>query len=54
MLVPIEAIPKHQLWAWTTESKQAVERSMSDPKPSSAIETPEQAEKVAKRWADED
>jgi len=54
MLVPIEAIPKHQLWAWTTESKQAIENSMSDPKPSVAIETTEQAEKVAKRWADED
>jgi uncharacterized protein YqfB (UPF0267 family) len=54
MLVPIEAVPKHQLWAWTAESKHAIETSMSDPRPSEVIETPEQVEKVAKRWADED
>jgi hypothetical protein len=54
MLIPVEAIPKHQLWAWTPESKHAIEASMSDPRPSEAIETSAQAEKVAKRWADED
>ena len=54
MLIPVEAIPKHQLWAWTPESKHAIEASMSDPRPSEGIETSAQAEKVAKRWADED
>ena len=53
LLVPVEAVPKHQLWAWTVESKHAIEASMSDPRPSEVIETAEQAEKVAKRWADE-
>jgi bifunctional DNA-binding transcriptional regulator/antitoxin component of YhaV-PrlF toxin-antitoxin module len=53
MLVPVEAIPKHQLWAWTTESKQVIEASMADQRPSESIETAAQAEKVAKRWADE-
>lgn len=53
MLIPVEAIPKHQLWAWTTESRQAVEKSMSDPRASEVVETSEQAQKVAARWTDE-
>jgi len=53
MLIPVETIPKHQLWAWTTESKHLIEKSMTDPRPSIIIESSEQAEKVAKRWADE-
>lgn len=53
MLVPVEAIPKHQLWAWTTESKAAIEASMLDPRPSTVIETSDEADKVATRWADE-
>ncbi len=39
MLIPVETIPKHQLWAWTTESKQMIETSMLDPAPSLVIET---------------
>jgi hypothetical protein len=53
MLIPVETIPKHQLWAWTTESKMQIEASMLDPRPSIIVETDEQAEGVAKRWADE-
>ena len=53
MLIPVEAIPKHQLWAWTTESKRLIEAAVADPRPSATIETAEQAEKVAQRWADE-
>lgn len=53
MLIPVEAVPRHQLWAWTAESKHAIEASMSDPRKSVVIETVEQAEKVAKRWANE-
>src|SRR5665647_1347857 len=30
MLIPVETIPKHQLWAWTAESRQAIETSISD------------------------
>jgi len=53
ILIPVETIPKHQLWAWTTESKQRIEASMLDPRPSFIVETNEQTEGVAKRWADE-
>lgn len=24
MLIPVEPVPKHQMWAWTTESKEAI------------------------------
>jgi hypothetical protein len=53
MLVPVEAIPKHQLWAWTVESKHLIETSMADPRQSIVVETSGQAEGVAQRWADE-
>ncbi len=54
MLIPVEPIPRHQLWAWTVESKQAITRSLTDPRPSELIETAEEAAKVSKRWASED
>ncbi|MDA8430615.1 MAG: AbrB/MazE/SpoVT family DNA-binding domain-containing protein [Geobacteraceae bacterium] len=53
MLIPVEAVPKHQLWAWTTEAKQAISASLTDPRPSIEVTTSTQAEDVAKRWADE-
>lgn len=53
MLIPVEAIPKHQLWAWTTESKHLIEASMLDPTPSIVIETDEQAAELVQRWTDE-
>lgn len=53
MLIPVEAVPRHQLWAWTPESKQAVSASLADPRPSATIETAEQASAVATRWTDE-
>ena len=54
MLIPIEPVPKHQLWAWTTEAKQAISASLSDPRPSVVIESVEDAGKLAKRWSVED
>ena len=53
MLIPVETIPKHQLWAWTTESKQKIEISMLDPNPSIVIETDEQEEALLNRWTNE-
>jgi hypothetical protein len=53
MLIPVEAIPKHQLWAWTAESKQAISASLADTRPSIEVATVKQATAVAKRWADE-
>jgi hypothetical protein len=53
MLIPVETIPKHQLWAWTSESKHAIEVSMLDPRPSVVVETPVQADDMAKRWTNE-
>lgn len=54
MLIPVEAVPKHQMWAWTTESKEAIAASLADPRPSMAIETPAQADALAKRWTSAD
>jgi hypothetical protein len=51
MLIPVEAIPKHQLW--TVESKQMIEESMADPRKSIVVETLGQAEDIAQRWVDE-
>lgn len=53
MLIPVEAIPKHQLWAWTVESKHLIETSMADPRQSIVVETSGQAGEVAQRWLDE-
>jgi len=53
MLIPVEPIPKHQLWAWTADAKQSVSSSLADPRPSVEVTTAKQAEAIAKRWADE-
>jgi len=53
MLIPIEPVPKHQLWAWTVETKQAISESLADPRPSIKVTSAEQAADVAKRWAGE-
>lgn len=53
MLIPVEPIPKHQLWAWTAEAKQAISASLNDTRPSIEVATAEQAAGVAKRWTDE-
>ncbi|MDD2734984.1 MAG: AbrB/MazE/SpoVT family DNA-binding domain-containing protein [Desulfuromonadaceae bacterium] len=53
MLIPIEPVPKHQLWAWTTEAKQAISASLTDPRPSTVVENAEDAAKLAARWSGE-
>ncbi|KAB0670141.1 AbrB/MazE/SpoVT family DNA-binding domain-containing protein [Oryzomonas sagensis] len=54
MLIPVEPVPKHQLWAWTAEVKQAVSTSLADPRPSVVVESAKDVGKVAKRWSGED
>ena len=54
ILIPVEPIPKHQLWAWTVENKQAISVSIADPRSSKVVDTAEQAKDIAKRWAGED
>lgn len=54
LLIPVEPVPKHQLWAWTAEAKAAITASLTDPRPSVVVESSEQAEAKAKRWAGED
>jgi hypothetical protein len=54
LLVPVEPIPRHQLWAWTAETKEAIAASLTDPRPSAAVKSAKEAETVAKRWAGED
>ena len=54
VLVPVATIPKHQLWAWTPETRKAVSDSLRDPRPSIVLESKEEAEALAKRWDGED
>jgi hypothetical protein len=54
ILIPVETVPRHQLWAWTADCKQAIASSLADPRASVVIETVEQASAVAERWAHED
>jgi hypothetical protein len=54
LLIPVEPVPKHQLWAWTAETKAAITASLTDPRPSTVIESTEEAEAAAKRWSGED
>lgn len=53
LLIPMETIPRHQLWAWTADSKQTIFSSLEDPRPSKVVETADAARDVAERWADE-
>jgi bifunctional DNA-binding transcriptional regulator/antitoxin component of YhaV-PrlF toxin-antitoxin module len=54
VLIPVEPVPRHQLWAWSPESKQAIISSLADPRASVVVETGEQAACVADRWSHED
>jgi len=53
IIIPVEAVPRHQMWAWTTDSKQKISASLADPRPSAVIETEQEAEAVADRWTNE-
>ncbi len=54
MLIPVEPIPRHQLWAWTAETKEAISASLADPRPSISVKSAKDAATIAKRWAGED
>ena len=54
VLIPVETVPRHQLWAWTAESKEAITAALADPRASTVIETGDQATVVADRWSHED
>lgn len=54
ILIPVEPIPRHQLWAWTTETKEAISASLKDPRPSISVKSAKEAAAIAKRWAGED
>lgn len=54
LLIPMATIPRHQLWAWTPENLKAIADSLTDPRPSTVVETPEDAKSTAKRWTGED
>ena len=41
LIVPIVAIPKHQLWAWKPEVLDRVAASMADPRPSRQVKSKE-------------
>lgn len=53
VLTPVEPVPRHQMWAWTSEARKAVAESLADRRPSEIIETPAQADDLARRWTDE-
>lgn len=54
MLIPVVPIPRHQLWGWTTETKEAITASLTDRRPSITVNSAKEAETAAKRWAGED
>ena len=54
ILIPVEPIPRHQLWAWTTETKEAISASLADPRPSISVKSAKETAAIAKRWASED
>lgn len=54
ILIPVETIPRHQLWAWTAETKAAITASLTDPRPSSVVASAKEAATVAHRWSGED
>lgn len=54
MLIPMANVPKHQLWAWTTENQKKVKESLRDPRPSIVIKTEKDVNAITKRWTDED
>jgi len=54
ILVPVEPIPRHQLWAWTSENKEAISASLTDPRPSIEVKTAKKAAAIAKRWSGAD
>lgn len=54
ILIPVEPIPRHQLWAWTTETKEAISASVTDPRPSVSVNSAKEAAAIAKRWSGED
>ena len=39
VLIPVEPVPRHQLWAWSPECKQSILSSLTDPRPSVVVET---------------
>lgn len=53
MLIPVEPVPRHQLWAWTAEAKSSISASLADERPSAVVETATQAADVATRWSNE-
>jgi hypothetical protein len=53
LLVPVVAVPKHQLWAWTQENRAAVAQSLKDPRPSATIAAQKDAARLTKRWTRE-
>lgn len=53
IIIPVEAVPRHQMWAWTADSKQKISASLADPRPSATVATVHEAEAVADRWTDE-
>lgn len=54
ILIPVEPIPRHQLWAWTVETKEAIAASLTDPRSSITVKSANEAATIAKRWAGED
>jgi bifunctional DNA-binding transcriptional regulator/antitoxin component of YhaV-PrlF toxin-antitoxin module len=54
LLAPVATIPRHQIWAWTAETKKTVVESLSDPRPSTEISSKREAVETAKRWIGED
>jgi len=50
LVIPVVMIPKHQLWAWTPETREAIANSLSDPRASVVADSEADVERIAARW----
>lgn len=49
-MTKLNVILKYQLWVWIEDNKKLIESSMTDSRPSIAIESDDQADALVKRW----
>jgi hypothetical protein len=54
IVTPVVTIPKHQLWSWTPETREAVAASLSDSRASVVAESQADVERIASGWERED
>jgi bifunctional DNA-binding transcriptional regulator/antitoxin component of YhaV-PrlF toxin-antitoxin module len=47
VLIPVEPIPRHQLWPWQPEARRSVKASLADERPSRVVASLDDVEELA-------